>query len=49
MSATYCQGTAWWFPEAGVGVMGKGGKQAQTSIYKISKSWGCNVQHGDYG
>ena len=30
------------------GKMGKGGQRVQTSIYKINKSWGCNVQHGDY-
>ena len=31
-----------------VGEMGKGGQQAQTPSYIISKSWGCQVQHGDY-
>lgn len=30
--------------------MGEGGQQVQTSTYKISKCWQCNinVQHGDY-
>ena len=28
--------------------MGEEGRKAQTSSYKINKSWGCNVQHGDY-
>ena len=28
--------------------MGDGGQKLQTSSYKINKSWGCNVQHGDY-
>ena len=28
--------------------MGEEGKMEQTSSYKINKSWGCNVQHGDY-
>ena len=23
-------------------------QKVQNSNYKISKSWGCNVQHGDY-
>ena len=31
-----------------MGEMGEGGQEAQISSYKISKSWGCNVQHGDY-
>ena len=31
-----------------VGEMGKGGQKVQTSSYKISKSWGCDVQHDDY-
>ena len=26
----------------------EGGQKVQTSSYKISKSWGCNVQCGDY-
>ena len=34
MSATYSQGTDWWFPEAGIGEMGEGGQQVQTSSYK---------------
>ena len=28
--------------------MGEGGQKAQTSSYKISKSWGCDAQRGDY-
>ena len=28
--------------------MGEGGQKVQTSSCKINKSWGCNVQHGDY-
>lgn len=40
--------TVWWLPEMAVGEMGKGGQQAQTPSYIISKSWGCQVQHGDY-
>ena len=28
--------------------MGKGGQKVETSTYKISKSWGYNVQYGDY-
>ena len=28
--------------------MGKRGQKLQTSSYKINKSWGYNVQHGDY-
>ena len=31
----------------GVGKMGAEGQMVQTSSYKINKSWGCNVQHGD--
>ena len=31
-----------------VGKMGEGGQHVQTSIYKINKSWGCNVQRGDH-
>ena len=30
------------------GEMGGGGRKAQTSSYKIKKSWGWNVCHGDY-
>lgn len=26
----------------------KGGQEIQTSIYKVNKSWECNVQCGDY-
>ena len=32
----------------GVGDMAEGGEKAQTTSYKINKSWGCNVQHGNY-
>ena len=28
--------------------MREGGQKVQTSNYKISKSWDCNVEHGDY-
>ena len=28
--------------------MREGGQKVQTCSYKISKSCGCNVQHGDY-
>ena len=31
-----------------VGKTGKGSQKVQTSSYRINKSWGCNVQHGDY-
>ena len=31
-----------------MGKMGEGGQKVRTSSYKKSKSWGCNVQHGDY-
>lgn len=30
------------------GGMGEGHQKVQTSIYKINKTWGCNVQHDDY-
>ena len=30
-----------------LGKMGEGDQEIQTS-HKINKSWGCNVQHGDY-
>ena len=36
-----CQGWGVW------GGTGEGGQKVQTSSYKISKSWGCNVQHGN--
>ena len=26
----------------------EGGQKVQTSNCKINKSWGCNIQHGDY-
>ena len=32
----------------GVSKMGEGSQKVQASSYKINKSWGCNVQHGDY-
>ena len=32
----------------GIGEMGKGGQNMQTSSYKVNKSWGCHVQQGDY-
>ena len=25
----------------------EGGQKTQTSIYKVNKFWGCDVQHGD--
>ena len=28
--------------------MGSGGQKAQTSIYKMNKSWRHNIQHDDY-
>ena len=31
-----------------VGKICEGGQKVQTSSYNINKSWGCNVQHGDY-
>ena len=49
------QRTDWQLPEAGVGGIAHVGKMSegvcqkvQNSSYKISKSWGCNVQHSDY-
>ena len=38
----------WWLSETGRDEMGEGSQKVQNSNYKISKSWGCNVQHGDY-
>ena len=41
-------------PEARIGEagrgwgVGEGDQKVQTSSYKINKSWGCNVQYGDY-
>ena len=38
-------------PEVGngrVGKMGEGGQKVQTSSYNMNKSWGCNIQHGNY-
>ena len=40
--------TDWWLPETGRDEMGEGSQKVQNSNYKISKSRGCNVQHGDY-
>ena len=34
--------------DSDMGKMGKGSQKVQTSSYKINKSWGCNVQCGDY-
>ena len=31
-----------------VGEMGEGGQKVQIASYKVNKSQGCNVQHGDY-
>ena len=31
-----------------VGEMGEVGQKVQASSYKINKSGGCNVQHGNY-
>ena len=31
----------------GMGKMGEDGQKVQTSSDKISKFWGCDVQHGD--
>lgn len=28
--------------------MGEAGQKRQTSNYKISQSWGCNIQLGEY-
>ena len=30
-----------------MGKMGEGGQKVQSSSYKINKSWGCNIQHGN--
>ena len=38
--------------EAGDGAVDKkseGGQKVQNFSYEITKSWGCNVQHSDYG
>ena len=32
----------------GMGEMDEGDQKIQTSIYKVNKSWACNVSHGDY-
>ena len=40
----------WWLPEVWWGEceMGEGSQKVQTSSYKINKSWGFNVQRGNY-
>ena len=45
--------TDWWLPEVGLGVgkMGEGVKRykiIKVIIYKRKKSWGGNIQNGDY-
>ena len=35
-------------PGLEVGETGEGSQKAQTSSYKISKSWGSNIQCGEY-
>lgn len=30
-----------------LGKMTEGGQKVQTSHYKLTKSWACNVSHGD--
>ena len=45
------QRTRWVVARGGaweVGKMGEGGQKVQTSGFKINKSWGSSVQHGDY-
>jgi len=40
-----------WLPEAegrGRGELEEDGQEVQTSSYKITKHWGCDVQHDDY-
>ena len=32
----------------GRGETGEGGRMVQTSSYKMSKFWGCNVRQSDY-
>ena len=27
--------------------MGEGDQKVQTASYKVAKSWGCSVEHGD--
>ena len=34
--------------EWGVNKMGRAGQKVPISNYNANKSWGCNVQHGDY-
>ena len=40
----------WWLPEARGGGWAKWdrGSKVQTFSYKINKSWGCNIQHGNH-
>lgn len=35
-------------PSLGVRKMGEEGQKVETCRYKISQSWRCNVQDGDY-
>lgn len=44
LSSHKLQGKRW-----GVGKMDENDQKVQTSSYKISQSWGYNVQHSDYG
>lgn len=39
----------WWLQEVEweMGKMSEGGQNVQNSSYKINRSGGCNVQHGD--
>lgn len=39
-----CQRRDWWK----VREMDEGSHKVQISSYKINRSWGCNVQKGDY-
>lgn len=39
-------GCQWWGWE--VNKMGEGDQKTQTCSYKISQSWECYLQHGDY-
>ena len=44
------QREVWLLPGVGDGwVTMEVGQEVQTSSYKLSQSWGCYVQHGDYG
>ena len=35
-------------PKDKVDKMDEGGQKVQTFSYKINKSWGYNIQHGNY-